>query len=131
MWTIGVNFVHTGDIMMVQNVRTVMEQEQQVVDHVVAELTHSFPVQRIVLFGSRARGEADEDSDYDVAEGKVLYEAANSGVDGQSPDRPRFGQGRIHRSGLGGTSCIVDFNRGNAPGTNCILLQNAGLNFRR
>jgi len=43
-----------------------------VVDHVVKELTQSFPVQRIILFGSRARGEATGDSDYDFLVVMVL-----------------------------------------------------------
>lgn len=46
-------------------VRILTEQEQQAVKHVVTQLVQSFPVERIILFGSRARGEANEDSDYD------------------------------------------------------------------
>lgn len=40
-------------------------QEQQVVERVVEQLTQSFMIRRIILFGSRARGDADTDSDYD------------------------------------------------------------------
>ncbi len=46
-------------------VMKVTAEEQQVVDHVVEQITQSFPVQSIILFGSRARGDATEDSDYD------------------------------------------------------------------
>jgi predicted nucleotidyltransferase len=42
------------------------EQEQQVSEYVVTQLVRSFPVQRIILFGSRTRGDATKDSDYDL-----------------------------------------------------------------
>lgn len=120
------------------------EQEEQVVDHVVAELTQAFPVQLIILFGSRARGEATENSDYDflvvvdtdqrrtqvavdirktahipripmdflvrssqewkagfllkkeiIAEGKILYEATNPGMDAQGTHGSSLGQGTV------------------------------------
>jgi len=41
------------------------EQEHQVVEHVVAQLVQAFPVQCIILFGSRDCEEATEDSGYD------------------------------------------------------------------
>ena len=125
-------------------VKVVTDNEQQVVAYVVARISKSFPVQRIILFGSRARGEATEDSDFDflvvmnftlrralaavevrkaadvpgvpmdflirspreweagfllkkeiVAEGKVVYEAADTGVDDQSMCGSAFGQGTV------------------------------------
>ena len=39
--------------------------EQQVIEKVVRQLVETLPVERIILFGSRARGDADIDSDYD------------------------------------------------------------------
>lgn len=39
--------------------------EQQVIEKVVRQLTETLPIERIILFGSRARGDADIDSDYD------------------------------------------------------------------
>lgn len=39
--------------------------EQRIVDRVMRQLIQSFPIERIILFGSRARGDAGEDSDYD------------------------------------------------------------------
>lgn len=41
------------------------EMEQSIVQRVVDNLVREFPVERIFLFGSRARGDTDEDSDYD------------------------------------------------------------------
>jgi uncharacterized protein len=40
--------------------------EQEVLQRIRERLTKLFDVHRIVLFGSRARGDAKEDSDYDV-----------------------------------------------------------------
>ncbi|MHB9004882.1 MAG: nucleotidyltransferase domain-containing protein [Coriobacteriia bacterium] len=120
------------------------DNEQQVVEYVVARISKSFPVQHIILFGSRARGEATEDSDYDflivmnfalrraqaavevrkaahvpsvpmdflirspreweagfllkkeiIAEGKVVYEAADTGVDDQGTCGSAFGQSTV------------------------------------
>ena len=40
-------------------------EEQQIIKKVVKQLVQSFPIERIILFGSRARGDADAESDYD------------------------------------------------------------------
>ncbi len=40
-------------------------EEQQVIEKVVKQLVQSFSIERIILFGSRARGNADAESDYD------------------------------------------------------------------
>jgi predicted nucleotidyltransferase len=45
--------------------RIITEQEQQVSEYVVTQLVRSFPVQRIILFGARTRGDTTKDSDYD------------------------------------------------------------------
>lgn len=39
--------------------------EQNIIQHVVENLVREFSIERIILFGSRARGDGDEDSDYD------------------------------------------------------------------
>ncbi|MCI0184650.1 hypothetical protein MM817_02947 [Acidibacillus sp. S0AB] len=39
--------------------------EQQVIEKVVRQLVETLPIERIILFGSRARGDAGIDSDYD------------------------------------------------------------------
>jgi uncharacterized protein len=40
--------------------------EQEVLQFIYTKLSEQFKIQRMVLFGSRARGEAKADSDYDV-----------------------------------------------------------------
>jgi len=40
--------------------------EDRILTEIVEKLRSTFEVHRILLFGSRARGEATEDSDYDV-----------------------------------------------------------------
>ena len=39
--------------------------EQRIVDEVVQRLLEVFPIEKIILFGSRARGDTHEDSDFD------------------------------------------------------------------
>lgn len=39
--------------------------EQFVLREVVQRLTEAFPIEKIILFGSRARGDTHEDSDFD------------------------------------------------------------------
>ena len=39
--------------------------EEWVLNEVVRRLTGAFPVEKIILFGSRARGDTHENSDYD------------------------------------------------------------------
>lgn len=39
--------------------------EQWILDEVVHRLAEAFPIEKIILFGSRARGDTHEDSDYD------------------------------------------------------------------
>lgn len=39
--------------------------EQQVIEKIVRQLVETLPIERIILFGSRARGDADADRDYD------------------------------------------------------------------
>lgn len=41
------------------------QQERSIVNRVVDNLVGEFPIERILLFGSRARGDADDESDYD------------------------------------------------------------------
>jgi predicted nucleotidyltransferase len=40
--------------------------EQQLLDHVTEKIVERFNPRRVVLFGSRARGEAQQDSDLDL-----------------------------------------------------------------
>ncbi|UOF90378.1 nucleotidyltransferase domain-containing protein [Fodinisporobacter ferrooxydans] len=39
--------------------------DEQVVNEVVQRLVSALPIEKIILFGSRARGEAKQDSDFD------------------------------------------------------------------
>jgi len=40
--------------------------ERELLDHVTRKIVERFNPRRVVLFGSRARGEAKEDSDFDL-----------------------------------------------------------------
>ena len=43
-----------------------MEQHRHILDHITTTIVARFDPRRVVLFGSRVRGEADDDSDYDI-----------------------------------------------------------------
>lgn len=49
-------------------------------------------VERVVLFGSRARGDAEPDSDYDVA--VFLHDMADRWQEFRPPGRPQHGHSR-------------------------------------
>ena len=52
--------------------------EQEVLHYILAQLSKTFNVQRMILFGSRAKGTARPDSDYDVVvvvESEIPYYA--------------------------------------------------------
>jgi len=44
-----------------------VQLEDPVLEELVRRLVNAFQPERIYLFGSKARGEADDDSDYDLA----------------------------------------------------------------
>jgi predicted nucleotidyltransferase len=41
-------------------------KQEELLQHITAKIVEKFNPKRIILFGSRARGEAREDSDYDL-----------------------------------------------------------------
>jgi len=43
-----------------------VQTQEEILDHITRTIVEQFDPYRIVLFGSRARGDAAEDSDYDI-----------------------------------------------------------------
>lgn len=43
-----------------------IEEQEKILDRLVKRLVRKFKAERIILFGSRARGDAEPDSDFDL-----------------------------------------------------------------
>ncbi len=52
---------------MMMDYKNEMTSEKEVLDYIIQYATSSIHPQKIILFGSRARGDAKERSDYDIA----------------------------------------------------------------
>ena len=79
--------MYNAIIRRVDTVPEMMGGEVAIIQEVVNRLTSQLPVEQIYLFGSRARGDAKEDSDYDflvvmdsrLSSGKRVMEVRKAG----------------------------------------------------
>lgn len=87
-----------------------MDEVPHIIQDILEKIIAGYAPQKVILFGSYAYGEPDEDSDIDLLIIKDTNEPLSKYGDGQTTGQGPLPQGvcvspRLHRPRTGGTAC--------------------------